>query len=67
MNVLNEIKVSTDKSVLIFTLSRQIKGSDVSLDAVRDFDGVVTLLLVGWITDLHPGHLCCAADPHLLR
>lgn len=39
----------------------------MSLHAVRDLDGVVTLLLVGWIADLHPGHLRCTADPHLLR
>lgn len=26
----------------------------------------MTLLLVGRIADLHPGHLRCAADPHLL-
>lgn len=26
----------------------------------------MTLLLVGRVADLHPGHLRCAADPHLL-
>lgn len=49
------------------TLSRQVKGPDVSLDPVRDLDGVVAFLLVGRIADLHPGHLRCATDPHLLR
>lgn len=38
----------------------------MSLLAVADLDGVVTLLLVGRIADLHPGHLRRAADPHLL-
>lgn len=27
----------------------------------------MTLLLVGGVADLHPGHLCRAANPHLLR
>lgn len=27
----------------------------------------MTFLLVGRIADLHPGHLGCAADSHLLR
>lgn len=48
-------------------MSGEVEGSGVGLHTVWDLDGVVTLLLVGRIADLHPGHLCRAADPHLLR
>lgn len=48
------------------TLSREVKGPGVGGDSVGNLDGVMTLLLVGRVADLHPGHLRRAADSHLL-
>lgn len=49
------------------TLSREVEGPGVGLHPVGDLDGVMTLLFVRGVADLHPGHLRRAADPHLLR
>lgn len=49
------------------SLSREVEGSGVGRHSIWNFDGIMTLLLVGRITDLHPGHLGCAANSHFLR
>lgn len=49
------------------TLSREVKGPGVGRYTIWDLNGVLTFLLIRGITDLHPGHLRCATDPHLLR
>ena len=49
------------------TLSGEVEGPGVGLHAVGDLDGVFSFLLIGRIIDLHPRHLRCSSDPHLLR
>ena len=48
-------------------LSGKVKSAIVGHCGILDLNGVVALLLVSWLTDLHPGHFSRASNSHLLR
>lgn len=50
----------------LLALSREVKVSSVCFFPIVNLNGIRTLFLIRGLTDLHPGHLGCAPDSHLL-
>lgn len=48
------------------TLPRQVEGALMVIFAVKNLEGVFPFVLLRRLTDLQPGHLLVAANPHML-
>lgn len=48
------------------TLTRQVQGTLVVIFAIKNLECVFPFILLRGLTDLQPGHLFAAPDPHML-